>query len=358
MDGKHLNYRLLARYMAGICSDETARYISSWANRSEENAQKLEEFRQIWEAAGHSESIEDEASEVREQWSKLEKKLHSRRMDSAAYSRGKAEDAGADLRPTSAPSTVWQVARVAAIFLVAGLAGVFAYQNWHQPAPQSVEPALREISTRDGQRVNLTLGDGTRVLLNADSHLALPSKFASSKREVFLEGEAFFEVAPNAQKPFVIHSRGSVIRVLGTAFAVRAYPEESHIQVVVKEGRVSLASESPDDSSKSILTANELGRFSVETRQIQARRVEDLQLYLGWRDGYLKFRNAPMPQVARELERRYGITVRFQDDRIKDQKLTAFLKSRSIRNVLDVITTSLDIAYELRENQVTFYRRR
>src|SRR5699024_2921102 len=98
----------------------------------------------------------------------------------------------------SVHSTASLLMRFAAIFLITGLAGLFTYQEFYQPGPEVNEPAVRKISTDKGQRVNLTLADGTTVVLNAESKITLPVHFEQDLREVFLEGQAYFNVKPNA----------------------------------------------------------------------------------------------------------------------------------------------------------------
>src|SRR5699024_5422197 len=130
--------------------------------------------------------------------------------------------------------------RVAAIILVTSLASVLAYQNlYHQP--ETVTPALREISMEKGQRGNITLSDGTKVTLNADSKIILLEVVQSNKREITLRGEAFFEVTHNPDRPFIINTGQAVVEVLGTSLDVRSYPDDESVQVVVSDGRVSLS---------------------------------------------------------------------------------------------------------------------
>src|SRR5699024_965546 len=105
--------------------------------------------------------------------------------------------------------------------------GYFAYQRGHTAnTPESKEVILQKIATNNGQRTHLTLSEGTRILLNAGSKITLPKAFEKNRREVYLEGQAYFQVTENPKKPFIIHlSNGTTIQVLGTKFSVSAYPE-------------------------------------------------------------------------------------------------------------------------------------
>ncbi len=98
-----------------------------------------------------------------------------------------------------------------------------------------------------------------------------------------------------------------------------------------------------------------MGQLLISNSQIEKKKVEDFDLFLGWRNGFLKFKDAPMGKVAEELERKYDIEIRFDNQELKDLRLTAELKSRTIQHNMDVITTSLDMEYKIDQQVVTFY---
>jgi ferric-dicitrate binding protein FerR (iron transport regulator) len=289
-----------------------------------------------------------------EQWDKLQARLEKEEIGRQT---SQMVSDGSQFRSASIHSTTQKIARVAAVILVAGLIGIFAYQNLYQPEQNIKEPVLREVRTANAQRANLMLGDGTQVMLNAGSVVKFPDKFEKDVREVYLEGEAYFDVVSNPDRPFVVHSQGSIIRVLGTSFSVRSYSEETQVRVVVEEGRVLFKAKDEPSSDKTYLNADDLGRYYLSENTIETAKVDDMELYLSWRRGYLKFRKEPMKNVAKALERRYGIKVTFEDSEMSKKTLTAFLKSRSVRNVLDVIAMSLDMEYRLDGDRVYFLNR-
>lgn len=346
------DYQLLARYLVGDCTIREREEIEDWASAHPENREKLQQFKRVWEISEQSRNVMRGLFNAEEQWDELQARLekegdgHQVKKDSSYDSK---------FRSASIHSTTHKILRVAAIFLIAGLVGFLSYQNWYQPEPKAEKPVLKEVRTANAQRANLTLGDGTKVMLNAGSVVKFPDKFEEDIREVFLEGEAYFDVLSNPEKPFVVHSRGSSVRVLGTSFSVRSYSEDKQVRVVVKEGRVLFEAADTPSTRKTYLTANELGRYQLTNNSIETVKVGDMELYLSWREGYLKFREEPMQSVANALERRYGIEVTFKDSEIKQKTLTAFLKSRSIRNVLDVIAMSLNVEYQMSEDKVSFF---
>ena len=355
MENEELDYQLLARYMAGDCTIRERRQIERWADNSKQNAEKLKELEKIWDITEQEQQLLSSFFDADQQWDQLQDRL----MNEGEVPVSKKKSTfDSQRRSASIHSMTHKIVRVAAIFLIAGLLGVLSYQNWYQAEPEVQEPVLRDVSTANAQRVNLTLSDGTEVMLNADSEMKFPNRFEDAEREVYLKGEAYFDVVSNPEKPFVIHSRGSVIRVLGTSFTVSSYEEDRQVRVVVKEGRVSLEGESGDENRKTLLAANEMGKFLRDSKKIETAQVDDMELYFSWREGYLKFREESMSHVALDLKRRYGIEVNFRDSEIRDKKLTAFLKSRSIQNVLDVIAMSLNVEYQLKNNKVSFYHKK
>jgi len=353
-----LDISLIARYLAGECSGAGEQKVSRWIQSSPENRKLMMEFRRIWEAAGEENAQFDRMFDPEEDWDELRTRLMkevNKKVTAASY-----QQAGS-IQGLDVKARISQVIRVAAVIAIASLIGFVVYQqaSWQTPRDTAtVEPALREIAMDKGQRGNLTLSDGTKVQLNAESKIVLPNTFDSEIREVALEGEAYFDVAPNSSRPFVIRAGDAVVRVLGTAFGIRSYSEDNSVRVVVKEGRVSLQSQKTEARDKAVLTAGEMGELFLADNRISTEKVEDLDLFLSWTSGYLKFKNTPMAEVARQLERKYDIEVKFEEPELKELRLTAELRSRSIQYNLDAISTSLEVEYEMDQQQVVFYRKR
>ncbi len=336
-----LDNRILIRYLTDDCTEKEIDRVQRWMQQSAANKRKFKEFKYIWESAektnGFLKTFDPEPN-----WTLLKKQIdQQQKVHSTGSSRGSRH--------------TYLFMRIAAIFLITAFIGFFAYQHWSSADEIQKQMVLQEITTDLGQRVDLTLADGTRVLLNAGSRLKIPEVFQSDEREVYLQGQAYFNVAPNSDKPFIVHLNETEIRVLGTSFSVSAYPEEQQIQIIVKEGRVSFVATQSPTPAATILTAGEMGQYNLKSQEIEFRKVADLTNYLSWIDGYLKYEETPMREVAADLERRYNVEVIFEDAQIENMVLTANLKSRSIRNVLDVIAVSLKIDYQLDNNRVKFF---
>lgn len=351
MDPEKPSYRVLARYLANECTEQEREIIERWEDKNNENHLAMQKIKRIWDVSTGEQQMQQEWMDIEQDWHTLQEKIG---LLDDSRSPIHAKGSYSPDRP-SKPGALQQFMKVAAIFVVMALASFFAYNNWYEAEPIAQESVLKEISTANGQRVNLTLSDGTGILVNSGSEIKFPDTFQPDKREVFLEGEAYFNVTENPEAPFIVHTKGMTTKVLGTSFSVRAYSEDPNVSVVVEEGRVALSTEAGGSTDPVILAKHELGQFDLADGKISTRNVEDLELFLSWTEGFLKFKEQPMRKVARELERRYDIEVVFSNESISDMLLTANLKSRSMNNVLDVIAMSLDINYRIEKNDKVFF---
>lgn len=238
--------------------------------------------------------------------------------------------------------------KAAALILVAVTSGFLTLQYAPQPADQYAEPVFNEIGTNAGERANVELGDGTKVMLNAASKLVVPETFSSEKREVELIGQAFFDVKSDRNRPFYIQTDQAIVEVIGTAFDVRSYEDDNDMIVVVREGTVELSKhEEPDN--RIIVNEGYKGTVSVVNGHLSAEMFNDPQVYFGWMDGRLVFENTPIVDVFKHLERWYDVTVQYDstDEKLVKQKFTADLKTRSIKEVLEVIQMSMKVEFEI-----------
>jgi ferric-dicitrate binding protein FerR (iron transport regulator) len=245
------------------------------------------------------------------------------------------------------------VGAIVGLLLLIG--GLWLAQSFWTPAEAPTDSTYRTVVTTPGERSRVQLADGSRVMLNVDSKLRLPPTFNQQTRTVELTGEAYFEVEADTGRPFVVRTEGASVEVHGTAFNVRGYPDEEQVQVAVREGGVSFRPERDGDAAVD-LASGEVGRMTGADTTVQILAA-DVAPYIGWTEGRLVFEDTPLPRVARRLERWYGLTFRIRDPALRSLRLTATLKSQSVRNVLDVITASLNIRYEIDQNSVVLRAR-
>jgi ferric-dicitrate binding protein FerR (iron transport regulator) len=237
--------------------------------------------------------------------------------------------------------------RIAAVIIALGVL-VFLAQQYIGP-----EPSFRTVTTQQGERASLSLADGTVIELNVDSQLRLPEAFASSRREVWLTGEAFFDVTPEADRPFLIHTGDAIVEVLGTTFTVAAYANEAHVAVIVQEGRVALRSATVPDTT-ALLTPGERGQLSADYHLTVD--LVDPDVHLAWRNGRLIFEGTSLAEVARTLSRWYDVDVQIEDDVLAALRLDASFEEEPLADVLATIAVALPIDYHVEDRTITFTR--
>ena len=347
-----MEIRLIARYLAAEVDAIEEAKVQEWINADPSNKKLMDEFKQIWKASGEKRDAFHDQFDLDEGLEELRE-----RMKKETGSKSSTTVTHLDSNYLKFTKTRFtQILRVAAVLLIGSLIGVVVYTSQDiGQEPEVNKPVLREISMDKGQRGNITLSDGTKVVLNADSKIILPDVFKSNKRKITLKGEAFLDVAHDSDRPFEIDIGDAVVEVLGTSFGVRSYSNEESVQVVVRDGKVSLGTKKESKASNTVLSAGEMGQLYMDDHRVVKRVVDDMDLFLGWKEGWLKFKDTRMEKVARDLERKYDVKINFGNEELKDLKLTAELKSRSFERNLDVIAISLGIEYKIDQEVATFY---
>ncbi|MBB6235889.1 hypothetical protein HDC90_000489 [Pedobacter sp. AK013] len=171
--------------------------------------------------------------------------------------------------------------------------------------------------TPKGGTYQVILSDGTHVWLNADSKLSFPSQFTSNKREVSLSGEAYFEVAKNKAKPFVVNYGKAEVEVLGTHFNIMAYKDETASKVTLLEGAVKIN----NGAEKVVLKPGQQAEISERAGQgIILNNDIDTEQAVAWKDGYFMFANEPVESIMRKIERWYDVSIIYQDN-LQDKAL-------------------------------------
>jgi Fe2+-dicitrate sensor, membrane component len=210
---------------------------------------------------------------------------------------------------------------------------------------------MREYSTVRGQRTAILLADGTRAVLSVESRLRVPATYGNRSRDVYLDGEGFFEVIHDSKMPFRVHTARALAEDLGTAFVVRAYPEDSTTTVVVTEGKVALRASDEGADRGAELTRGQLGQLDPSGVVNIVQHV-DVERYLAWRQARLVFKRTPLAQVARELERWYDIDITLADSSLASVPVTGVFVSQPADRILRNVARSLDVKYTRQGREV------
>jgi transmembrane sensor len=164
------------------------------------------------------------------------------------------------------------------------------------------------VATRRGERLELGLPDGSHVVLGAESRLRYSTKDFAGARTLYLEGQGFFAVSHDPKHPFVVHARGASVQAVGTAFGVRAYHDDSTVDVAVAVGRVLMRAKASAPGADAMLDVGDLGQID-EAGRVTVHRGANLDSYLGWVRGRLIYDMAPAATVLRDLERWYDVSI-------------------------------------------------
>ena len=200
------------------------------------------------------------------------------------------------------------------------------------------------LQAQYGEHAQYTLSDGTTVLLDAGSTLRYPTEFTGDTRSVFLSGEAYFDVASDSSKPFLVQAEHGQITVTGTAFNVRAWPNEQKTIVSVAEGQVVLAAKEDASSAVSInpgYTSSVAVNSSPSTP-----RPTDLLRHTAWMQKKAYFDSVPLRDILSQLERWYNVQCALEDASIAQELLTVQLDGHSLDDALHLITTLTGLQYE------------
>jgi transmembrane sensor len=202
--------------------------------------------------------------------------------------------------------------------------------------------AMQEITTPSGVRTHLMLPDGSSVSLNAESTIKFRVPFDQTTREVSLAGEAFFEVRKNSKVPFVVKSGNVNVTVLGTRFNCKAYGDENSVAVVLAEGNVSLNTNGGKTGEAIIMKPGDRVVFDKSSNQTVLTNG-NIEKYIDWHNGKLVFDETPMPEVATQIGRWFGVEITVDDPQIKNYKLTTTFENESLHQILELIKLSSPI---------------
>lgn len=204
-----------------------------------------------------------------------------------------------------------------------------------------------------GKQFDIVLSDNTHVILNAGTSLKYPVNFIKGqRREVFLTGEAFFEVAKDKEHPFVVNSKGLNIRVLGTKFNVSAYPESLSTNTVLVEGAVGLYQENSYESENVVLMSpGQLASLDRTTKNLTLEKV-DVSIYTSWMQGAVVFKHETFGNIIKKLERQYNVEIQNNNKELHDVFFTASFDKVPLELILQTFHENYGIVYTIENNKI------
>ncbi|MDP2115584.1 MAG: FecR domain-containing protein, partial [Bacteroidota bacterium] len=223
---------------------------------------------------------------------------------------------------------------------------------WVNQSNQQSDQYTETIAPR-GQKSQIVLADGTKVWLNSDTKIRYPGNFSKNQRDVYLDGEAFFEVSKNERQPFVVHTSGVNVKVLGTKFNVKAYSDENQIETSLFEGKVNLLmTNSSDGTIEKEVKPGQSFVYSKTDRQLVINRFPQDEIN-GWKKNQLLFKDDTFGKLVRKIERWYNVELVYDEKLFNDRRLTVELfEGERLERLMDILSLALLVDYKYEKEKI------
>lgn len=307
---------IIARVLSGDNSSDDILSLSEWLNEGEKNREEFRVLKNYWDAEvafNHFVSPTFSAD-------KLLQDIN--RKDS-------------DIKKTKVWKRYFPLIAAATLLFIFSTAFFLYYTNNQASEYYTL--------LTDEHKSDFTMEDGTVVILNKNSRLSYSDKFGKNTRDVKLEGEAYFEVAKEPDKPFQVEMNGASIIVLGTHFNVKADADSDDITATLVEGSIRFEGA----EQKIVMTPNQQLTFNRSTKKVDVKHV-DTDLYTSWKDGLLKYKSILLAELVEELKNVYQVQIQIDDEELLKSTVTVsgtFSREQSIEQILKVISRSLPIRW-------------
>jgi ferric-dicitrate binding protein FerR (iron transport regulator) len=344
-------FEIVIKDLAGDSTPEEGQELKHIMSEDAVAARQYELFRMYW-AQNHHDHIDS-----RRLFSNVQMRISEEEKKADTY----------DVEPLMTPvrgrgRLVWMSGVAAAVALLI-TAGVYYYNSQHDRMVAKL--------TSKGEKSTFMLEDGTRVTLNADSKLEYAADFPQGSREVYLTGEAFFDVHGDAQNPFVIHTNKMDIKVLGTAFNVKSYPNETSTEATLLKGAIEVTvADNPTEkiilkpSQKVVVSDYDSTRKkSVALKDVVPslttmtyfQQKDTMIMETSWLQNKLTFQDEDFPTLARRMERWYNVSIRFSGDRRKLLRFTGILEGETVAEAFHALNLTENFSYRIEDSTIVIY---
>lgn len=351
---------LLTAYLDGECGKEEEGKALQWINESEENKNYFFELK-----SARNLSIFQTYADKDELWDKIQGNLRKRNnFDYRVFF------------------------KIAAVFILAIGLGVTTAIFSNRLINPNVNLVLNETIVPYGGKAEVALSDGTVVHLNSGSKFSYPSVFSKDERTVYLEGEAFFKVKTNKEKPFVVNTKDATIKAYGTEFNVNAYEDEPIVTATLVEGIISVVAKNQSESeivlkpkehaiiqknvgSVTVSSMKQENAINEEDKEEETAKVEssneldkkllsikskiDTDIYTSWKEDSWIIDNESLQSLSKKLERRYDVDIFFSDEELKNFRITGRIENEPLEQVLHYISLTASLKHKIEGRKVELY---
>lgn len=328
------------------------KFWQDWLKENPQKKEEVEEARMMIFALLQEKQFSPEEGKQQEVWNRIDKII---------------DNASAQVKQVPLWQPWYSRAAVILILITTGLFLWYSRENQSTVLERNTEPvSLAEERINNSDQPNtIILSDGTSIVLQPHSVLQYPKTFDKDFREVYLTGEAFFEVTKDPSRPFLVHTHEIVTRVLGTSFTVRGYSNEKNVLVQVKTGKVSVFQENNTPKRKQslpnetvegvVLMPNQQVLFEREEMKMTKSLVEEPSVLIPVAKQDFQFIDTPIAEVFESIERVYGVDIVFDEDVLANCYLNASLSDVPLYDKLKLICKGIDTTYEIMDSHIIIY---
>jgi transmembrane sensor len=339
----NIDYEILAKFFSGECSEEEKTNVKNWLEENPDNRGIFDSVKKLWTAAKE----ESDSSDINKLWDELAQKigipLHEENQPTY-----ETESVEKNLFVKFWYSDNRILRYVAAIILI----GLISYSVYLIIKPGEIEHEVnyKLLSVEAGKQSSITLSDGTKITLDSGSKLYYPEEFGLSPRKVKLNGEAYFEVTPNKEKPFEVETNNALITVLGTEFNIRSWNGNDIVQVKVIQGKVSLSQE--NHTLNRVFIGKGYGSELHSDGSISIPHSIDTEKTLLWLKGEMYFDNVSVSEAIAQIERWYDVRITLNDRTVANERITIHINKKSIGENLELLTQLIDSRFKISGRKV------
>ena len=320
---------LIVRKFSGEATPEENKIIENWVNESQENKDFFNDLNDIWLSSGQNISNDAEYD--------VEKAILN------FINRTRLVKIKRDQK-----TQLFNILRYAAMIILA-LAIPFTY--WIAQKPKQVADTYTTVTCAFGDKTSITLPDSSQVWLNSGSKITFNNNFKEGSRQLFLEGEGYFSVKKDADNPFFVNTANLNVKVLGTEFNLKAYPDEVDVAVTLVSGSLQVKNE----KSAEMMNPGQKLLYKKDDHTLTVENLTDLAPETEWTHGRLVFRNTSLEELERKLERWFDVEIEFADETVKNRRFSGTLERESILEVITYFGISQYVDYKIKGNVITFF---
>lgn len=372
-----IDFVLLTKYLNNEATESETYQVKTWIEVSDENKIVFEKIQKAWNLATASAGMNEWTQKTSKEQFLL--KLLKAEVD---------ENNNLLASQTNSWKIIRNVLAYAAVILILiGIPTLFIYRHYYVTSDKPiVENIFTQISAPKGSKTEMVLADGTKVWLNAGSTLKFNNNFNNKTREVYLDGEAYFDVAKNKLKPFLVKTSKITLRVLGTSFNVKSYSEEKTIETTLIKGEVKVEKRDSDGHiSDYFLKPNQKAIFNKIDGEIKfydlsekktEKEIADVALPstmpannqgnvervsslvekdISWKDGYFLVFDETLESIMIKIARRFDLKIEFKNETIKQLRYSGKIKESTPEQILEALKITSPIEYEMTGNQVVIW---